>query len=356
MSFKSSKIYIIISFFFLLNSCGLLRSDNRDINYKIVDFEENTPPEKPTYENVEDWLVHPQKDQKEYPFLDKNNGLMRADVFFIVPTLFTDKRNKNWNSDVYDNDFANTMMESTIKYQSTAWLDSGNLYSPNYRQAHYKVFDEFRWENGGKRAFELAYEDIKRSFEVYMQKYNEGRPIIIAGHSQGSGHAIRLLQDFFDGKKLKSKLIAAYLPGTRVTSNDFFDLELMSSPTQTGGYLTWNTYKIFKKDKKRNVTVDREWLMDAECSNPVTWNSSGTSTYSQHKGLLFLNEKIFSNALEIEYIQNGVFLRTPKIGLFKSLIISTLQDYHRGDINLFWEDIRLNAIIRVQEYFKNLAN
>ena len=34
--------------------------------------------EKPTYENVEDWLVHPQKDQKDYPFLDKNNGLMRA--------------------------------------------------------------------------------------------------------------------------------------------------------------------------------------------------------------------------------------------------------------------------------------
>ena len=116
------------------------------------------------------------------------------------------------------------------------------------------------------------------------------------------------------------------------------------------------TYKIFKKDKKRNVTVDREWLMDAECSNPVTWNSSGTSKYSEHKGLLFLNEKIFSNALEIEYIQNGVFLRTPKIGLFKSMIISTLHDYHRGDINLFWEDIRLNAIIRVQEYFKNLAN
>ncbi len=40
MSFKSSKIYIIISFFFLLNSCGLLRSDNRDINYKIVDVSE----------------------------------------------------------------------------------------------------------------------------------------------------------------------------------------------------------------------------------------------------------------------------------------------------------------------------
>ena len=350
MFFKSNKIYIIISFFILLNSCSLLRSDNRDINYKIVDFEKNKPPLKPDYKNVEDWLVHPQKNQKEYPFLDKNNGLMRADVFFIVPTLFSDKRNKNWNSDVYDDDFAKTLMESTIKYQATAWLDSGNLYSPNYRQAHYKVFDEVRWKNGGERAFELAYEDIKKSFEIYLENYNEGRPIIIAGHSQGSGHAKRLLQEFFDGKKLKSKLIAAYLPGTKIISSDFFDLELMTSPDETGGYLTWNTYKIFKKDKKRNFTVDREWLMDAECSNPVSWDSSETSSFTNHKGLLFLNEKIFSNAIEIEYIQNGIFLRTPKIGLIKSLLISTFRDYHRGDINLFWEDIRQNSILRVKSY------
>ena len=65
---------------------------------------------------------------------------------------------------------------------------------------------------------------------VYMKKYNKGRPIIIAGHSQGAAHAVTLLKDFFDGKELQSKLIAAYLPGTKITSEDFYDLKLMKDP------------------------------------------------------------------------------------------------------------------------------
>ena len=184
---------------------------------------------------------------------------------------------------------------------------------------------------------------------------DSGKPIIIAGHSQGSGHAIRLLRDFFDGKELKSKLVAAYLPGTKVTQDDFFDLQLMNNPEETGGFVTWNTFKILKNDQKFNFTIDREWLVDALCSNPITWDTKKNSYFSDHKGLLFLNGKIFSNALRIYNIENGVFLKTPKIGLFKTLLISTLKDYHKADINLFWEDIRQNSVLRVKSYFKNLA-
>ncbi len=41
-------------------------------------------------------------------------------------------------------------------------------------------------------AFDLAYEDLKTAFENYLKHYNKGRPIIIASHSQGSLHALRL--------------------------------------------------------------------------------------------------------------------------------------------------------------------
>ena len=352
MSIKISKIYIIISLFLLLNSCGLLKENNGIINYKTTDFEKYTPPEEPSYEKLDDWLVHPDKNQSNLTFLSKNNGLMNVDVFFIVPTLFTDRKNINWNSDIYNEKFTNILIESSIKYQSTAWLDSGNLYSPNYRQAHFRVFDEERWENGGEKAYNLAYEDIKRSFELYLKKFNNGKPIIIAGHSQGSGHAIRLLQEFFDGKELNNKLIAAYLPGTKVTSEDFFDLELMKSPDATGGYVTWNTFKILKNRNKYNFTIGEEWLKDAECSNPITWDLDKETDYNDHKGLLFLNGKIFSNALRIDYLDNAIYLKTPKIGLVNTLLFSTLKDYHKGDINLFWEDIRLNSIQRVKAFLK----
>ena len=92
------------------------------------------------------------------------------------------------------------------------------------------------------------------------------------------------------------------------------------------------------------------------CSNPITWDSKKTSNFSNHKGLLFLNGKVFSNALKIDNIDKGVFLKTPKVGLIYTILISTLKDYHKGDINLFWEDIRQNSINRVQAYFKNLSN
>ena len=44
------------------------------------------------------------------------------------------------------------------------------------------------------------------------------------------------------------------------------------------------------------------------------------------------------------------------MGFPKSILVSFLKDYHKGDINLFWEDIRLNSIKRVQNYFKNLQS
>jgi alpha-beta hydrolase superfamily lysophospholipase len=61
---------------------------------------------------------------------------------------------------------------------------------------------------------DLAYADVKAAFQYYLAHYNEGRPIIIAGHSQGTAHATRLLHEFFEhDPKLRRQLVAAYLIG-----------------------------------------------------------------------------------------------------------------------------------------------
>ena len=349
-SIKVNKIFILI--FLLLNSCGLLKEDNNQINYNSLDFEEYNPPKEPTYTDLEDWLVHPEKESKNN-FLSANTNLKRADVFFIVPTLFQDKKETSWNSNIYNEEFSNILLQSSIKYQSTAWLSSANLYSPNYRQAHFRVFEEKYWKNGGEDAFEIAYSDIKKSFEVFLEKFNKGKPIIIAGHSQGAGHAKRLLKDFFDGKELSDKLIAAYLVGTKITEEDFFDLELMNKPDQTGGYVTWNTYKVLKDEKKYDLTIDRLWLSDAQVTNPITWSDYVSKDYNDHKGFLWLNQKVFPNAVVIESINEAVYIKTPKMGFPKSLFLSFLKDYHKGDINIFWEDIRQNSILRTRKYFQS---
>ena len=194
---------------------------------------------------------------------------------------------------------------------------------------------------------------LKDHLKFFSKEFNKGKPIIIAGHSQGAGHAKRLLKDFFDGKELSDKLIAAYLVGTKITEDDFFDLELMNKPDQTGGYVTWNTYKVLKDEKKYDLTIDRLWLSDAQVTNPITWTDYVSKDYNDHKGFLWLNQKVFPNAVVIESIDEAVNIKTPKMGFPKSLLVSFLKDYHKGDINIFWEDIRQNSILRTRKYFQN---
>ena len=131
---KIIKFRIIILSTFIFCSCGLLKESNNEIVYQSINHGDYNPPNKPNYNNLDSWLVHPYQKEK-LPFMRENDGSKNADVFFIAPTLFSDKRNENWNSDVYDKEFRNYLINSSIKFQATAWLDAGNLYSPNYRQA-----------------------------------------------------------------------------------------------------------------------------------------------------------------------------------------------------------------------------
>lgn len=352
MNSKFSNLFFFFSILLIINSCGLLKESNGVVNYKSTDFNNSNTPKSPTYESLDDWLVHPEKKQLNYPYLSENNNLLKADVFFVVPTLFSDKRNSSWNSNIYDEKFSELLIESSIKYQATAWLNAGNLYSPNYRQAHFRVFDERFWPNGGEDAYNLAYKDIKKAFEVYLKNFNKGKPIIIAGHSQGAGHLKRLLQEVFDGKEIENKLIAAYLIGTKITKDDFFSLKLMTTEDEIGGYVTWNTFKVLNNENKYNLTVDRVWLHDAQVTNPITWNSFISKDYNDHKGFLWLNQKVYPNTIIIESIDEGINIKTPKMGFPKTILFSAIKDYHKGDINLFWEDIRINAIKRTRKYFE----
>ena len=116
MNFKFRKLAVIFTVILIIQSCGLLKEDNNQINYKSLDFEDYNPPKEPTYVDLEDWLVHPEK-QSENEFLSVNTNLKRADVFFIVPTLYQDRKETSWNSDVYNEEFSNILMQSSIKYQ-----------------------------------------------------------------------------------------------------------------------------------------------------------------------------------------------------------------------------------------------
>ena len=111
-----------------------------------------------------------------------------------------------WNADIDDVALNKKTDNTTILYQASVFNEDCRVFAPRYRQANFNAF----FTNNKvvtDKAFELAYEDIKTAFEYYLEHYNQGRPIIIASHSQGTLHAGRLLKEYFEGKPLQKKFI-----------------------------------------------------------------------------------------------------------------------------------------------------
>jgi hypothetical protein len=135
-----------------------------------------------------------------------NQAQAKVDVFLFT-LLFTRKnlRPSEWNADVNDADMNQKVDESTILNQASVFNGSCRVYAPRYRQAHYQAFVTKNLTDK-VQSLDLAYSDVKASFEYYLQHYNQGRPIVIASHSQGTVHAKRLIKEFLIKNLYRSNL------------------------------------------------------------------------------------------------------------------------------------------------------
>jgi hypothetical protein len=296
----------------------------------------------PDYSITENWAVLPDNYPDFLYDFSTPNINDSVDVFYCYPTLITSKKDKRWNVPIEDSVQQEKVLKSAVKFQASAWVSSGNLYVPFYRQAHIRSYYEL--DSGGRDALLLAYSDVKAAFEYYLEHFNNGKAIILAGHSQGSTHISMLLQDFFDNKPLQKQLIAAYIPGIGLDTNHYESIKLMDQPTAFGGFLAWNTFK--KKFDQSNY----HFYEGKSVINPVTWDTSTFTPKILHQGFLFSNGNLYKNSFNTHLDDGVIWITTPKFP-FRYLAF-TMDNYHVGDVNLFWEDIRQNAILRVKSYFE----
>jgi hypothetical protein len=328
------KVYVLLWF---VTGCK--------ISYNTYDFDKSPEIVKPNYSDKDSWAVLPENIPDEISIFNIDENKKEADVFYIYPTLIDSKNQREWNSDIWNEDIRNDVINRPVKYQASAWLDAGNLYVPYYRQAHIRVFnDKFRVD--GDKALNLAYNDIKEAFTYYLENFNNDKPFIIASHSQGTVHAKRLIAEFIDGKELQKKLIAAYLVGIKVFEDEFKNIKPMNSANETGGFVTWNTFKFNKYPRKDNY---ENWFKGGVTTNPITWDDSKETKKDLHKGLLYRDLKIFSQNIDIKLIDGIVWSTVPNVP--GKILLQTVRSYHFADINLFWVDIRENAKLRVDQWF-----
>ena len=333
----------IITFFGIILFVSSCRS-----TYITEVFSDIKSPNKPNYQIEENWAVLPSKYSlklKEVTSVSKDQ--LEADVFYVYPTLLTDKKDIRWNVATTDSIQNDKVLNTAVHFQASAWATAGNVYVPLYRQAHLRSYSHL--DRGGKEALLLAYDDVKAAFQTYLEKYNKGKPIIIASHSQGTSHTRLLLKEFFDEKPLQKQLVAAYLVGIGIPENEFKTIKVMTKPTETGGFVSWNTY--------RNNTLPKKyenWYKGKVASNPINWDLSKSTTLDAHKGFLYSNDKMYSEALKLEVIDGMIWTTLPRFPL--RIFAMFKKNYHVGDVNLFWKDIQENAELRVESWLNNHKN
>lgn len=313
-------------------------------------FAETTPPIAPDYSQQDAWAALPGKvdDADVLPDarVTDNQASAPVDVFFIHPTTYYS--GNSWNQPLNDTTANQITDKGVLRGQASAFNSCCKIYAPRYRQA--TLFSFMDQKGNGKQALELAYGDVKKAFEYFLEHHNQGRPFILASHSQGSFHGVRLLEDYVTGKPLLNQLIAAYLVGGPVVAEHLKktpDIPVCNSPLQSGCQLTWNTVS--------KQSTDGLGYGESICVNPLSWQADGDYVESSRNlgGVIFKDD--------------GNELPTPDIAVADGQCVNgQLQiakptenytykpmgpnSYHIFDYALFYMNIRQNALARTQAF------
>ena len=333
----------------LLFSGLLLSSCSKTYLSPTGTFSSNKTPSPPNYSDQKYWSALPtMSDMADNtpPGLTDNQSTAQVDVFFMYPTIYVgEKGDDQWNAPVDDASFNKRVDESTIKFQASIFNGAGKVYAPRYRQAHLNTYFE-KDKAMAKKVFDLAYEDLKQAFEYYLENYNEGRPIIIAAHSQGTTHGIRLIKDYFDGRPLQEQLVAAYLVGIPVAKDQYQNIPICESAEQTGCFCSWRTFKE-GHDPKSTVSPN------IAVTNPLTWRTTEERASKELNtgGVLRNFNKVKKQLTSAQVVAAKGILWASKPKFFGSIFFRN-KNYHIADYNFYYNNVRENAITRVRSFLE----
>lgn len=315
-------------------------------------FAHATSPAAPDYAEATSWAALPST-QDAADQVPPNAGMQDkqanadVDVFFVHPTTYLIGR--GWNAGI-DNSLANAITSAGIlAQQASVFNASAKVYAPRYRQVSQAGQTADLAPADKQAALDLAYSDVERAFAYFLKHYNQGRPFIIASHSQGTTHTQPLLRYLFAQQpEASQRLVAAYLIGNTVVQETMENtLPLCSSGTQTGCYISWNA--ILREGD------DSHWQTKGKpsCVNPLSWRADDMRiSAEQNRGALPMATPLGLSELDVELtgaqcVNGMLWIDQPKgwgykIGLFPG------GGYHAYDYNLFYANLRSNIAERVK--------
>lgn len=262
-----------------------------------------------------------------------------VDLFYVVPTCiwdYTDSLGQTrHHMDIFNTE-QRALTDPSIQLAKSVLADSCNFFSPYYRQISmdsWLTLDTALIEE----RFKLAYQDVADAFHYYMEHDNQGKPFILAGHSQGAKAVIELLKREMT-PDISRKLIATYAIGYTVTPEElagYSTLRPAQDSIDTGVLIGFNS--VTRPDAVSPLFRD-----NVVCINPVNWRTDVTPATS-YQGFTVAQDTTIHTLIvtgidEEQYFIPSVAALLPKGNL------------HVQEFNLYNEDLRKNVLQRIRAF------
>jgi len=257
-----------------------------------------------------------------------------ADVFFVHGTMIGTS-NTEGNADYRDRFERNFKLRDYILWQAAAFNVRCQIYAPTYRFSTFANIGNF------KERFALAYDDVKAAFFAF-RKFNEERPFILAGHSQGAIHILRLLKEV----DMDASFLGAVCPGAPCNESiphtalwNCALLECKADQTMIG--------KAVVRRSGNNILSHTLDISQGKNCLPIL----GFDSTAHGIPTLFLNgyaSRFVDECGLLKFVPD-----TPSQSNFLQFFASPNLDCHTFDFYLCWIDVRSHIASLVDEHFSS---
>jgi hypothetical protein len=280
-------------------------------------------------------------------------------VFFVHPTSYLDRA--QWNApldDVQSQDRARLFLRGL----ASPFNQATEIWAPRYRQAAFGAF--LTDEPQADQAIDAAYRDVHQAFSYFVESIGTDTPIVLAGHSQGAAHILRLLREDIAGTPLEQRIAMVYPIGWPLSiTHDLPALPLpaCATPGQAGCIAGWSSFGepadpgIFMTRYRASPGFDGQPRQDDPilCINPLTGTMNGTAEASTNLGTLkpsgdFSTGELIPGMVPARCDERGLLLigDGPDIGPG----VLPGNNYHVYDIPLFWRNLQLDVGRRMRSW------
>ena len=287
-----------------------------------------------------------------------------VDTFYVYSTVYFDSSFEEGAPDYAALDNPEMLLGALGEYATNAsvYEDSTNVFVPYYRQAGMRYANEVsKTGNIDAVLSGISYDDMSAALDYYFEKCNNGRPFIIAGHSQGSAMVRYILKNYFKKHpEYYERMVAAYAIGYSITKEDLESnphMKFATGESDTGVIISWHTEGPKNvEENARNVAV----LPHGISINPLNWKRDETyAPASENLGSYMPNAE--SEMYEITdvgadakvVLNRGVIVTNTTYDQYAPAEFFGPQSFHEDDYTLYYNNLKANVAKRIAAYMAN---